>query len=167
MDLDNFKNLNSKLTHLEADVILLCVARMIREVVSTQTYREKVVAGHIGGDKFMFTIMGHEGLATDFIRTVLGHFENLQLHFRELEVDEKFQEFKQDHGFSASVALCTWKWNGESSEKSSCTSVAKFKQAQMEVEVNARRANEALLLAKENKTRHRGGKALLWSEHSK
>lgn len=54
MDLDNFEKLKSKLTHLEADEVLLYMGRMIRDAVSTQTYCEKVVARLIGGDEFVY-----------------------------------------------------------------------------------------------------------------
>ncbi|KAH9384273.1 hypothetical protein HPB48_026266 [Haemaphysalis longicornis] len=167
MDLDNFKKLNSKLTHLEADVILRCVGKMIREVVSSETYCEKVVPGHIGGDEFMFTILGHDEFARDFMRSVLCHFEHLHPDFSNTEVHEKFQEFKEDHGFTASVGISAWKWDGDSSVESSTTCVEKFKQARIALEENARRANKTLLIAKENKTRRRGGNVLLWRELSK
>ncbi|KAH9365588.1 hypothetical protein HPB48_000401 [Haemaphysalis longicornis] len=167
MDLDNFKKLNSKLTHLDADEVLLCVGRMIRDAVSTETYCGKVVAGHIGGDEFMFTILGHDIVARDFMRSVLGHFEHLHPDFSKNEVHEKFQEFKEEHGFSASVGISAWKWDSDSSVERSATYVEKSKQTKMALEENARRANETLLIAKENKTRRRGGNVLLWSELSK
>lgn len=167
MDLDNFKKLNSKLTHLEADDVLVCVERRITDVASTETYCEKVVSGHDGGDEFMFTIFGHEKFARDFMRSLLGHFEHLRPDFSRTEVNEKFQEFKEEHGFSASVGISAWKWDDDSSVEKSTTDVAKLKQTKIALEENARRANETLLTAKQNKTRHRGRNVLLWSDLSK
>lgn len=167
MDLDNFKSLNSELTHLEADKVLLCIGRMINEVVSNYTNPERVVAGHIGGDEFMFTIIGNEECAKGVMAEVLKRFQNLLPEFSSRKFHKKFEEFKKAPGFSASVGIATLGWETESSLGEPATYVDKIKQVKRAMEENAGRANETLLKAKKNKTENSGRNVVFYTELGK
>ena len=53
MDIDNFKQINDKMGHLEGDRALQAVARVL-----TSTFRQEDLVGRLGGDEFLVFIKG-------------------------------------------------------------------------------------------------------------
>ena len=53
MDIDNFKQINDKMGHLEGDKALQTVARVL-----TSTFRQEDLVGRLGGDEFLVFIKG-------------------------------------------------------------------------------------------------------------
>lgn len=164
MDIDYFKDLNSKLTHLEADKVLRAVGQMIKETVSNCTRPESVVVGHIGGDEFMFTIIGNRKFAKTLMLDVLSRFANLLPEFSKPEVHEEFMKIKNARRFSASVGIAMWEGDADAAAPEEFTLVEEMKQLKDAIEEIRFRANKTLLKAKEYRQERSGRNVMFYDE---
>lgn len=97
IDIDNFKNINDHLGHLQGDSVLIEIAECLRRQCS-----ENDIIGRIGGDEFIVFINN-----TSSKKAIRQKAKELATSFRQF-----FHEQKKNYKISASIGIAIYPANG-------------------------------------------------------